>query len=68
MKTIEEYAVDLVASGAEDSAEDDLNESEEIADSEHQAACDLAIGMAHAIRDNGPAFIAWYEEVQRARV
>jgi len=50
MKTIEQYAIDLVASGAESTAEDDLNESEEIADEDHQAACDLAIKIAHFIR------------------
>lgn len=50
MKTVEEYAIDLVASGAESTAEDDLNEGEEIADEDHQAACDLAIKIAHYIR------------------
>jgi hypothetical protein len=52
MKTIDEYAIDLVCSGAESTAEDDLNEEEEIADADHQAACDLAIEIAHAIRAN----------------
>jgi hypothetical protein len=50
--TIEEYAIDLVCVGAEHVAEDDLNEDEQIADADHQAACDLAIDIAHAIRDN----------------
>lgn len=51
MKTIEEYAIDLVAGGAESFAEDDLNEDEEIADDHHEAACDLAIRIPHHIRN-----------------
>ncbi len=50
--TVEEYAIDLVASGAESVAEDDLNEDGEVADEDHQKACNLAIDIAHAIRDN----------------
>jgi hypothetical protein len=58
MKTTEEYAIDLVVSGAEHVAEDDLNESEEIAEADHGPACDLAIEIAHAIRDNPAAALA----------
>lgn len=52
MKTVEEYAIDLVADGAESHAEDDLNEDGEIADDQHQDACDLAFRIAQAIRAN----------------
>lgn len=58
MMTIEEYAIDLVAVGAESVAEDDLNEDGEIADADHQQACDLAIKIAHAIRANPAAVLA----------
>lgn len=50
LKTIEEYAVELVADGAESFAEDDLNEDGEIANDQHEQACDLAIEIAHAIK------------------
>lgn len=50
MKTIEEYAIELVADGAESCAEDDLNEEGDIADADHDAAMDLALEMARAIR------------------
>lgn len=49
-KTIEEYAIELVASGAESTAEDDMNEDGAIAEANHEEACDLAIRIAHAIR------------------
>lgn len=52
MKSIEEYAIDLVASGAESHAEDDMNEDGEIANDDHQAAVDLAVEIAQAIRAN----------------
>ncbi len=56
--TVEEYAIDLVCTGAEHVAEDDLNESEDIADHQHQEACDLAIKIAHAIRANPDTVLA----------
>lgn len=58
MKTIEEYAIDLVAGAAESTAEDDLNEDGEVADDDHQDACDLAIRIARAIRTNPEAVLA----------
>lgn len=58
MKTIEEYAIDLVTDGAESVAEDDLNEDGEIADEDHEAAMDLAIEIAHAIKANPRAVLA----------
>lgn len=56
--TIEEYAIDLIVSGARSLAEDDLNESEEIAEEDHQAACDLALKLVRAIEDNPGAVMA----------
>lgn len=58
MMTIEEYAIDLIVSGARSLAEDDLNESEEIAEEDHQAACDLALKLVRAIEDNPGAVMA----------
>ncbi len=58
MKTIEQYAIDLIIEGARSCAEDDLNESEEIADADHQAACDLALRLARAIESNPGAVLA----------
>jgi hypothetical protein len=57
-KTIEEYAVDLVVDGATSFAEDDMNEDGEVADENHQDACDLALEIAKAIRDNPQAVLA----------
>lgn len=56
--TIEEYAVQLVADGAESYAEDDTNENDDIADGDHRAAVKLAIRIAHAIRANPQAVLA----------
>lgn len=50
MKSVEEYAADLVADGAESHAEDDMNEDGAIAEENHEAACDLAISIAMAVR------------------
>jgi hypothetical protein len=58
VKTIEEYAINLVAEGAESVAEDDLNENEDIADEDHGAAIHLAIRIAHAIKANPGAVLA----------
>lgn len=58
MKTIEEYAIELVADGAISFAEDDLNENEDIADGDHQAACVLAEKIARAIRANPAEVLA----------
>lgn len=52
MKTIAEYAVELVVVGAIHVAEDDLNEEDDIAEEDHQAACDLALDIARAIKAN----------------
>lgn len=58
MKTVEEYAVDLVADGAEHVAEDDLNEDGDIAEEDHQEACDLALEIAAAIRKRPEVVLA----------
>jgi hypothetical protein len=67
VKTIEEYATDLVCNGAESHAEDDLNESGEVVDDEHEAAMDLAIAMARAIRVHADEVIGWARGAQAAR-
>lgn len=64
MTEIEKYAVDLVGSGAESIAEDDMDEDgvfEDEADS--QAAADLAVDMAQAIRGNPDSFLTWFRSV-----
>jgi hypothetical protein len=58
VKTIEEYAIELVADGAAHVAEDDLNEDGAIADEDHQEACDLALAVAAWIRGHGPELLA----------
>lgn len=58
MMTVEEYAIDLVCHGTESLAEDDLNENEDIADADHEAACNLAIKIARAIRKNPGVVLA----------
>lgn len=52
MKTIEEYALDLIADGTASLAEDDLNEDEEIEAENHYAACQLAQRIARAVKNN----------------
>lgn len=56
--TIEEYAIQLVAVGAESYAEDDMNEGEDIADADLRPAIKLAVKIAHAIRANPQAVLA----------
>lgn len=61
MKTVEEYALWLVTTGIKDSAEDDMNESGEIADGDWEDAVHLAKAMGRAIRDNPQSFAEWCE-------
>lgn len=61
VKTVEEYAIELVVEGAQHVAEDDTNENGDIADGAHSAACDLALDMAKAIKDNPRSFAEWCE-------
>jgi hypothetical protein len=58
MKTIEEYAIELVANGAESYAEDDMNEDDEIAQEDLRPAIKLAVKIAWAIRANPDAVLA----------
>lgn len=66
MTEIEKYAIKLLHEGGESTAEDDLDEGETFAIDQEQDwrnACDLSIQMAHAVRDNPEAFLAWYRQV-----
>lgn len=57
MKTIEEYAIDLVCEGAQHAAEGDRRAiRDDVQD--HQAAVDLAAEIAQAIRANPAAVLA----------
>lgn len=50
LTSIQEYALALVADGAEGTAEDDLNEDGDIAEDEHEAAVELAMAIIRGIR------------------
>jgi hypothetical protein len=63
MTDIEKYAIEMLHEGGEHVAEDDLNEAGGLDDDSHQEACALSVAMAHAIRDNAEAFLAWYRQV-----
>jgi hypothetical protein len=63
MTEIEKYAIEMLHEGGEGIAEDDLNEAGGIDDDSHQEACALSVAMAHAIRDNAEAFLAWHRQV-----
>lgn len=58
MKTIDEYAIDLIVKGTQHMAEDDTNEEGEIAEENHHAACDLALRIARAIEANPEGVLA----------
>lgn len=49
---IEQYAIGLVADGAESHAEDDLDEDGKLSEGDHTAATDLALNLAKIIRDH----------------
>lgn len=57
--SVEDYAVKLVHEGAESRAEDDMNEDGDIDDAGHEQAMDLAIDLAHVIRDHRDTFLSW---------
>jgi len=66
MEPLENYAIGLVADGAESVAEDDLCETEEaeaLSEEDWRTACDLGVKMARAIGDNRESFLAWYRSV-----
>lgn len=58
-----EYAIDLIVSAIESTAEDDLNEDGLVAEADHRPACDLAIQIAHAIKANPAAALGLVGEV-----
>lgn len=58
MKTVEEYAIGMVAAGAESTIEDDLNEDDEVTEDDHKLAIKLAYGMVRAIRDHPGVLVA----------
>lgn len=68
MKTIDEYAIDLVINGTQHAAEDDLNEDGEIAEEDHHAACDLALRIADVIETNPEAILALVAAEQLAKL
>lgn len=59
LMTAKQYAVALVARGAESTAEDDLNDNGDVTDADHEKAMDLAIDLAHAIHNHPDEFLAW---------
>lgn len=63
MTEIEKYAIETLSQGGEGIAEDDLNEAGGLDDDSHQEACALSVAMAHTVRDNGEAFLAWFRQV-----
>lgn len=68
------YAIELVADGAESHAEDDLDEDGRFDDGddgttdEHGDAIGLACDMARMISRNPTAFLAWYSEQRAAEL
>jgi len=46
----EQYALQMVLSGAESVIEDDLNENGELSDEQHERACEFGYTLLHAIR------------------
>jgi hypothetical protein len=56
--TVEEYAIELVADGAESTVEDDLNEDGDLSEEDHKEACYLAMAIVQAIRVNPQVIIA----------
>ena len=61
---IEAYAVNLVVTGAEHCAQDDLNEDDEpLSDQDWRAACKLGLGLAAEIKRHPAAFLAWYRSM-----
>ncbi len=65
MTRIEQYAVNLVGTGAESIAEDDLDEEGvfEQEDDDWRTASDLGVKMARAIQENPDSFLEWYRSL-----
>lgn len=69
MDDIEKYAVELVADGAEGSAEDDVERARRFANETNRlTAAGLGVKMAQAIKDNPDAFLAWYRSIAPAEL
>jgi hypothetical protein len=56
--SVEDYAIELLADGAESTIEDDLNEDGNLSEEEHDEACHLAMAIVQAIRANPQVIIA----------
>jgi hypothetical protein len=66
MDDTEKYAVDLVASGAESVAEDDIDEEGHFENEDDwRTASDLGVKMARTIKNNPTAFYDWYCSIAR---
>jgi len=64
--TINDYALDLVTSGASDSIQDDLNEAETISDEDWPAARERAKAIVRAIEEHADEILAWADQGQAA--
>lgn len=68
MDNIQRYAIDLVFTGAEHAAFDDLDEKGVFSnENQWKKACDLAASMARTIYRNPESFIKWYKTTQEGR-
>jgi hypothetical protein len=57
LSPVEQYAIEVVADGAESHREDDLNEDGKLDDAKHAEAIKLAGTIVKAIRANGRAIL-----------
>ncbi len=67
MNDIEEYAINMVAQGAESCAEDDLDEDDvfgEARHADHVTSMNLGARMARAIEQNKESFLVWFMEYE----
>jgi hypothetical protein len=53
----EDYAFQMVLSGAESFIEDDLNEDGELSDEQHERSCEFGYALLRAIRDQRAALL-----------
>lgn len=60
---IEEYALNLVHAGAADYAHEDMNEDDELNETDWREARQLGKDMARAIREHQGEFLAWFRSV-----
>jgi hypothetical protein len=64
--TIDDYALDLVTSGASSYIQDDLNESEAISDEDWPAARERAKAIVRVIEEHADEILAWADQSQAA--